>query len=85
MLRVQNPLPCNSEIFCKGFDKGSASGRAGLIQLYAVNRLIFDLDTLHILAADIKDTVYIWLEEGSRIVVCDSFYFAFVQKREEQP
>ena len=44
---------------CKGLNKGTASGRAGLIELYTVNGMIFDLDTFHILTTDIKDTIYI--------------------------
>ena len=44
---------------CKGFNKGTTSGRAGLIELYTVNRVIFDLDTFHVLSTDIEDTVHI--------------------------
>ena len=33
-------------------------------KLYAVNRLVLDLDAFHILTADIQDTVYIRFKEA---------------------
>ena len=48
------------------------------IQLYAVNRLILDLDTFHILASDIQDTIYIRFKEGCGIVMRNCLYLSFV-------
>ena len=41
--------------------------------------MILDLDTFHILAADVQDTVDIGIEEGSRIIMGDGFDFPFIQ------
>ena len=65
--------------FCKGLDKGTAAGGTCLVELYIVNRMIFNTDTFHILTADIKDTVYIRVKELSGIVVGDGLHFAFIQ------
>ena len=65
--------------FGKSLDEGTASGRTCFVELYAVYSLIFDLDTLHILTADVEDTVYIRLEEGCGVIVRYGFNFAFIQ------
>ena len=65
--------------FCKGLDKGTAAGRAGLIELYAVYRMVFDLYALHILTADVQDTVYLWVKEGGSVVMGNCLYFPFIQ------
>ena len=67
--------------FCKGFDKGTAAGRAGFIKLHAVYSLIFDLDTFHILAADIQDTVYLRVKEGGGVVMGYGLYLSFIQEK----
>ena len=64
---------------CECLDERTASGGAGFIELHTVNGLILDLDTFHILAADIKDTVHVRLKERRGIVVRHCLDFAFVQ------
>ena len=64
---------------CKGFNKGTAAGRAGFVKLHAVYGLVFDLDTFHILAADIQDTVYLRIKESGGIVMRYGLYLSFVQ------
>ena len=66
--------------FGKSLDKGAASGRAGFVQLYAVDGLVLDLDAFHILSADIQNAVHLRVKEGGRIVVCDGFHLTLVQK-----
>jgi len=41
--------------------------------------MIFDLDALHVLAADIEDTVDLRIEEGGSIVVGDGLDLALIQ------
>ena len=41
--------------------------------------LILDLDTFHILTADIQNAVYFRIKEGSSVVVGDGLYFALIQ------
>ena len=41
--------------------------------------LIFDLDTFHILAADVQDTVYVRVKEGGCIVMGNGFHLALIQ------
>ncbi|GFI12353.1 hypothetical protein IMSAGC007_04836 [Lachnospiraceae bacterium] len=65
--------------FGKGLDKGAASGGAGFVELYVVHGMIADADTLHILAADVQDAVYLWIEEFRRIVVGHRLHLALVQ------
>ena len=65
--------------FCKGFNKGTAAGRAGFVELHTVYGLVFDLDTFHILAADIQDTVYLRIKESGGIVMRYGLYLSFVQ------
>ena len=67
--------------FGKSLDKGAASGRAGFVQLYAVDGLVLDLDAFHILSADIQNAVHLRIKKGGRIVVCDGFHLALVQKK----
>ena len=66
--------------FCKGLDKGTTAGGAGFVQLHAVYGLVLDLDTFHVLTADIQDTVYLGVKECSSIVMCHSFHFAVVEQ-----
>ena len=41
--------------------------------------MIFDLDAFHVLAADVKDAVYVWIKEGSSVVMGDGLHLALVQ------
>ena len=41
--------------------------------------MVADLDTFHVLPADIQDTVNIWIKESSCIIMGNSFYFTFIQ------
>ena len=65
----------------KGFDKGTASGGTCLVQLYTVYGLITDLDTFHILSADIYNTVNLRVKESSRIVMGNGFNFPLIQQQ----
>ena len=66
--------------FGEGLDKGAAAGGAGLIELDAVHRMIFDFDTFHILSANIENTVHGRVEKGCGIVVSHCFHFAVIQQ-----
>ncbi|GFI51001.1 hypothetical protein IMSAGC020_02211 [Lachnospiraceae bacterium] len=65
----------------KGLDEGAAARRAGFVEQYVVNGLVLDLDALHVLAADVQDTVHIRLKIGCGIIVGDRLYFALIQKK----
>ena len=65
--------------FRKGRNKGTASGGAGCIQLYTVYSLVLNLDTFHILPADIENTIYLRIKESGSIVVGNGFHFTFIQ------
>ena len=65
--------------FCKGLDEGTAAGGTGLVQLYVVNRVVFNTDTFHILSADIQNTVYIRIEELSSVVMRNGLNFALIE------
>ena len=69
------------EGFCKGLNKGTTAGRACFVQLHAVYRTVFDLDTFPILTADIQNAVDIRREEGCCVIMCHSFHFAFIQQK----
>ena len=62
----------------KGFDEGAAAGGAGLVQLNAVNGSVLDLDTFHVLPANVQDTVHFRLKKRRGIVVGDRLHFPFV-------
>ena len=63
----------------EGLDKGAAAGGAGLVQLDAVYGMVFDADTLHVLAADVQDTVHFRVEEFRGVVVGHGLHLALVQ------
>ena len=65
--------------FGECLDKRTAAGGACLVQKHAVDRVVFDLDALHVLAADIEDTVDLGQEEFRRVEVSDGFDLAFVE------
>ena len=65
----------------KVFNERAAAGGTCLIQLHAVDGAVFDLDTFHILSADIKDTVHFRIEERSRIIMRDRLHLALVQQK----
>ena len=72
-------LYCIIQGFGKGFNEGTASGGTCFIQLYAVNGFVADLDTFHILSADIQDTVYFRVKESSCIVMRYCLNLSLVQ------
>ena len=41
--------------------------------------MVFDLDALHVLAADVQDTVHIGIEESGCLVVGDCLHFSVVE------
>ena len=63
----------------EGLDKGTAAGGAGLVQLDAVHRMVFDADAFHVLAADVQDTVHLRVEELRGVVVGHGLHLALVQ------
>ena len=67
--------------FGKGFNKGTAARGTCLVQLYAVNGLVADLDALHILSADIYDTVNLRIKESSCIVMGNGLNLALIQQQ----
>ena len=74
-------LYCIIQGFGKGFNKGTASGGTCFIQLYAVNGFVADLNTFHILSADIQDTVYFRVKESSCIVMGYGLNLALIQEQ----
>ena len=66
--------------FCKSFNKGAASGGTGLVQEHAVHGLVLNLDALHILAADIQDTVHLGVEESGCIVMGHGLHLPVIQE-----
>ena len=67
--------------FCESLDKGTAAGGTCLVKLYTVYRLVTDLDTFHILTADIQDAVYFRIKESSCIVMGNSLNLTFIKKK----
>ena len=59
--------------------KETAAGRAGLIQLDAVDGAVFDLDAFHVLTADVENAVYLRIKEGSGVVVRYGLDLALVE------
>ena len=66
--------------FCKRFNERTAAGGACFVELYAVNGLIFDFDTFHILTTDIQDTVYFRIKESRCIIMRYRFDFPFIEQ-----
>ena len=60
-------------------NKGAASGGAGFIEHDAVHRAVFQLDALHILTANVQDTVHLGVKEGSRRAVGNGLHHPFIQ------
>ena len=63
----------------EGFDKGTAAGGTCFIELYAIYSAVFDLDTFHILTADVENTVDFRIEECCGIVMRNRFNLTLVQ------
>ena len=53
----------------KGLDKGAAPGGAGLVEHDGVHCAVADLETLHVLTADVDDEIHIGVEVGGGLVV----------------
>ena len=66
---------------CKCFDKWTTSWRTGFIKLDRINCLVLYLNTLHILSADIYNTVNLRVKECSSIEVGHSFNFTFIKHK----
>ena len=60
-------------------DEGTAAGGTCLVQLYAVYSAVFDLDALHILAADVENTVDFRIEERGSVIMGNRLYLTLVQ------
>ena len=61
------------------FQKRPAARRAGLVEQNGIYRATPELDTLHILPADVQHAVHAGIEEGGRRAVRDGLYLSFVQ------
>ena len=66
--------------FAKVYER-TAARRARLVELHAVYGLVLYFNTFHILAADIKDTVDIGLEECRGIVMGNRLHLAFIKHK----
>ena len=66
--------------FRKSLYKGAAAGGASLVELHTVHGLVLDLDTFHILAADIQNAVHLGIKKGGGVVVGHSLYLTVVQQ-----
>ena len=60
-------------------DERTAAGGTCLIQLYAVYGAVFDLDALHILTADVENTVDFRIEEGCGVIMGNRLHLALIQ------
>ena len=60
-------------------NKRAAAGGAGLIQQDRINGPVFQLDALHILAANIQNAVHLRVKEGGRGTVGNGFHHALIQ------
>ncbi len=65
---------------CKGLNERAAAGRAGFVELDAVNGVVLDLYAFHVLSADVQDAVYVRLKKGRGIIVRHCFDLALIQK-----
>ena len=63
----------------KGLQEGTATGGAGLVQLHIIHGTVLDMNTLHILTADIQNTIHLRLKEGSGIVMGNGFHLSLIQ------
>ena len=64
----------------ESFNEGTAAGGTCLIEEDVVHCVVLDADALHVLSADVENTVHFRIEEGCRIVVRDGLNFALVQE-----
>ena len=67
------------ERVCEVLDERTAAGRAGLVQHDAVDGSVFDLNALHVLAADVEDAVHLGIEERRGGVMGNGLDLAHVQ------
>ena len=66
---------------CKVFDKRTAPRGASLVEQYGIYRSGSELDALHILTANIKHTVHVFIEEGCRRRMRNGFHFTLVKRK----
>ena len=64
---------------CKGLNKGAAAGGAGFIKENRVHGVVLYLDALHILTADIKDAVHLFVKVSCRIIVSHRLHLSVIQ------
>ena len=69
------------EGFGEGLNERAAAGGTGFVEKDIVDRMVFDADALHILAADIEDTVYLGVEEGGGIIMGNGLDLTLIQKK----
>ena len=63
----------------EGLDEGAASRGTGLIQHDIVHDAVLDLDTFHILSADIQNGIDLGVKEGGSGVMCHGLNLAVIQ------
>ena len=68
------------EGFGKGLDKGAAARGTGFVEKDIVHSLVFNADALHILSADVEDTVDLGVKKGCGIVMGDRLHLSLIQK-----
>ncbi len=84
MLRKERRLGKILHAVIKGLSEGlyerTAAGGAGFVEEDVVHSVVLDADALHVLSADVENTVNVGIEEGRRVVVRDGLDFALIQK-----
>ncbi len=65
--------------FCKGLDKGAATGGTGLVQGNGIYGTVPNADAFHILSADVENAVHLRVKIRSTVVVRNGFDLAPVQ------
>ena len=74
-------LGCVAKNFGKGLQKAAAAAGAGFVQKDVVDGAVVDFQTLHILAADIENKVYLRLQILGSIKVRHGFYDTIVNTK----
>ena len=59
-------------------DKRSAAGRACFVEHNIIDRTVFDLDTFHVLSADVQDKIHIRQEGSGRLIMSDGLNLTVV-------
>ena len=77
---VREFLRCHAKRVGEILEERAAAGRAGLVQKHRVDRAVLELDTLHVLSADIEHAVDLRVEERRGGAVGDGLDLALVER-----